>query len=137
MNADLQRLPVLRNDQLLFQDTVSIPVPGSIVRCLLCVKPFIMRPYSGSPDQTCPECWNTYKDCAKVICIKCQPPVTICRLKPRVLDNGYYIRPRSILHSSSCNVCNPGLTHSIIVEIDTWMNSMRRGKLIIPFGKNS
>lgn len=136
MAQDWRKLPILGADnKLLFQDTVSLPIPGRIVPCLMCTKVFIMRPYSGTPDQVCPECWMTYRDCARVICSRCQPAATICRLLPKVLDNGYYIQPRSILHSSACNVCQPGLTVSTIVEIDNWMKRIRPGKIIIPFGK--
>ena len=135
MDKGWQSLPQLRNDKLLFEDTAALPRAGAITACLLCCKPFIMRMYTGIPDQICSECWDVYKDAARVICVKCQ--VTICRLVPKVLDNGYYIRPRSILHSSACNVCNPGLTMSTIVEIDEWMKRIRPGKIIVPFGESN
>jgi len=128
---DWTKLPVLRNDKLLWEDTESSPLPGTIVPCLLCMKPFLMRPFVGAPDQICPECWETYKDAAKVVCWKCR--VTICRLVPKILDNGFYIRPRAVYHSDSCNVCKPGLTKSIIVEIDQWEKHLRPKKIIMPF----
>jgi len=130
-----QTLPVLRNDKLLFQDTSGKPLPGSIVPCLLCAKPFLMRPYIGEPDQICPECWRTYEEAARVVCINCR--VTICRLVPKVLDNGYYIKPRTVLHSSACNVCKPGLQLSHITEITEWEKRMRPKKIIIPSSKYS
>jgi len=128
----MAELPYLRGDRLLFQDTSGVPIPNSIVSCLLCTKPFLMLPFIGEPDQVCPECYKTYGDCAKVICIRCRPPVTICRLAPKVMDNGFYIRPRSVLHSNACNICRRGLTESTIVEITQWEQTRRPGKLILP-----
>jgi hypothetical protein len=134
---DWSKLPVLRNDKLLFQDTSMAPLPGGIVPCLLCCKPFIMGFFVGTPDQLCPECENLYKDTAKVICVRCRPPVTICRLVPKILDNGFYIRPKSVLHSDCCNICKPGLTVSSILEIEEWERKRRPNKLILPVGKSA
>ena len=128
-NSDWAKLPVLRNDKLIFEDTSSKPLPGAIVPCLMCTKPFLMGVFIGEPDQVCPECYKTYGDTAKVICAKCR--VTICRLVPKVLENGFYIRPKAVLHSNACNVCRPGLAESHIVEIAEWQRRMRPGKLII------
>lgn len=125
-----QTLPNLRDDELIFQETDGIPAPGTIVPCLLCAKPFMMPMFVGIPDQLCPECRKTYYDAAKVICVTCK--VTICRLMPKVLDSGFYIRPRSVLHSSACNVCCPGLKMSTILEIDDWQKNVRPGKIILP-----
>lgn len=132
MPTDWASLPVLRNDRLIFADTVTPPLPGAIVPCLLCMKPFLMGVFIGVPDQVCPECAKTYADTAKVVCVRCKPPVTICRLVPKILDNGYYIRPRAVLHSSACNVCKRGLKESSIVEIEEWERTRRPGKIIIP-----
>ena len=121
-------------NDLLFEDTASKPIPGTIVPCLLCTKPFLMRRYTGEPDQICAECWETYKDTARIICAKCR--ITVCRAVPKVLDNGYYIKPHSILHIDACNVCRPGIRRSEIIEIGTWMRTQRRGKptIILPPG---
>ena len=127
--SGFRNLPGLKDDVLLWQDTSGYPLPGTIVPCLLCAKPFLMRFYSGPPDQVCPECWETYKDSARVICAKCK--VTICRLVPKVLENGFYIRPRSVYHSDTCNVCKPGLLESKIVEITEWERTMRPKKIIV------
>jgi hypothetical protein len=127
--SGFRNLPGLKDDVLLWQDTSGYPLPGTIVPCLLCAKPFLMRFYSGPPDQVCPECWETYKDSARVICAKCK--VTICRVVPKVLENGFYIRPRSVYHSDACNVCKPGLSESKIVEITEWERTMRTKKIII------
>jgi len=124
-------LYTLRGDKLLFQDTGAIPIPNSILPCLLCEKPFWMLPFIGVPDQLCPECQVTYNDTARVVCSRCSPPVTICRLVPKVLESGFYIRPRSVLHSNACNVCRRGLRESSIVEIEEWERTRRPGKLII------
>ena len=126
---DWQKLPVLRNDRLIFEDTSGPPKPHTIVSCLLCTKPFLMLPFIGTPDQICPECEKTYREAARVICWRCK--ITICRLVPKVLENGFYIRPRSVLHSDCCNVCKPGLKESSIVEIEEWQRTLRPNKIII------
>jgi hypothetical protein len=132
--SDWRSLPSIRNDSLVFEDTSGIPQPGSIVPCLMCTKPFIMRMFTGAPDQVCPECWETYKDAARIICWKCR--VTIMRVKPGVLDNGYYIRPRAVLHASACNVCQEGLRMCQIIEITEWQKRVREPKIIVPMGFN-
>lgn len=140
MNDEWRRLSVLRNDSLIFEDTSGLPIPGTIVPCLACTKPFMMRPYVGDPDQLCPECWNTFKDAARVVCAGCKVKfgrhVTIGRAIPKLLDSGFYIRPRSVLHTTACNVCQPGLKRSTIIEIDEWMRHMRTKQIIVPFGKS-
>ena len=116
-------------EELRFLDTTSTPVPGAVVPCLLCAKPFVMRPFIGEPDQVCGECWKTYNECARVICKNCR--VTIGRVVPKVLESGFRIRPRMILHSSACNICRPGLTESTIIEIDEWEQTRRNKKIIV------
>lgn len=127
-----QALPQITNSSLLFQDTTGYPLPGKIVPCLLCTKPFLMRAYTGFPDQICGECWETYKDTARVVCFTCK--VTICRLVPKVLESGYYIKPRSVLHAEACNICQPGIKESTIVEIAQWESCVREKKIIITGG---
>ena len=105
------------------------PLPGRITTCLLCSKPFLLRPYTGAVDQVCVECANTYRDCGRVICSKCS--VTVCRVTPKVLTNGYYIKPRMVLHIDFCNVCKPGLTVSTIIEIAEYERMIRPKKIII------
>ena len=130
MSTEWAKLPILkRNENLLFIDTSGYPLPGKIVPCLLCGDPFLMRKYMGTPDQICERCHKTYDECAIVICRQCN--VTICRLIPTVIDTGYYIRPRSVLHSDKCNICSPGLTQSTIEEIDEWERMCRPKKVII------
>jgi len=128
------QLPVLRNDQLIWQDTSGSPLPGSIVPCLLCTKPFLMRPYVGTPDQICPECYKVYKDAARVVCWKCQ--VVICRLVPKILDNGFYIRPRTVYHADACNICKPGLKESKLIEVDEWEKHIKPKKIILTGSKS-
>ena len=128
--ANPNELPLLRNDKLIFMDTSKAPLPGGIVPCLLCTKPFVMPVFLGEPDQVCPECAVTYSDAARVICKKCN--ITIGRAVPKILENGYYIRPRSVLHSNSCNICRPGLVESTIIEIDQWQKTIRPNKIIVP-----
>ena len=122
-------LPELRQDKLIFQDTSRTPLPGGIVPCLLCTKPFIMPVFIGEPDQICEECRITYKDAARVICTRCK--ITIGRVVPKMLDCGYFIRPMSVLHSNACNVCKPGLQQSTVIEIDKWMRQNKPKKIIV------
>lgn len=126
-------LPVLTNNKILFKKVKADPaLPGNIVPCLMCGKPFIMPVFIGSaPDQLCGECVKTYAETAKVICNKCK--VVVCRLVPKVLSNGFYIRPHSILHIDACGVCRPDLTESVIQEIEAWERTRNRGKIIMPF----
>lgn len=128
-----QGLPQIKDDNLLWMDTSGYPLPGTIVPCLLCTKPFLMRIYTGTPDQVCPECWKTYIDAAKVACAHCN--VIICRIVPKILDNGFYIRPRAVYHSDACNVCKPGLKESKIIEITEWEKTLRPKKIIVPTSK--
>ena len=130
----MAQLDVLRSDRLLFEDTSGAPRPGDIVPCLLCMKPYMVPLYIGAADQLCPECWKTYNEAARVVCFKCQ--VTVCRLVPKLLDNGYYVQPRTVLHTDACNICRPGLRESQIIEITEWMRTTRARKvgIIIPGG---
>ena len=126
----------IRNDRLIFEDTSGAPVANSIVPCLLCMKPFWMLPFLGEPDQLCPECQAQYADTAKVVCNgrgKGRPhrPVTIARLPPGRLEDGYYVRPNVVLHSSACNICQPGIKESSILEIEQWEKSLKPNKLIL------
>lgn len=107
------------------------PLPGRIVPCLMpgCGKPFLMRPWVGEPDQICPECAKTYDACARLICSKCH--VTICRVVPKVLDNGFYIRPRMILHVDHCSVCKKDITVSTVLEIAEYERVVNPRKIIV------
>jgi hypothetical protein len=129
-----RKLPHLIDDRFLFIDTSGTPVPGDITACLMCAKPFIMPRYVGFADQICPECRKTYDESAILVCGCCK--VVICRLHPKVLDCGFYIRPRSVLHSNKCNVCAPGLMQSTVLEIAEWMRVVRPNKptIIVPGG---
>ena len=81
----------------------------------MCAKPFLMRPYSGIPDQVCPECYDTYSECASIVCSKCR--VVVAKAHPKVLESGFYVRPRAVLHLDECNVCNPEIATSVVLEI--------------------
>lgn len=131
MSENWKNLPELRQDQLIFEDTSGMPLAGSIAPCLLCTKPYIVPMYIGALDQICSECWRTYVDAARVVCFTCK--ITICRLVPKLLDNGYYIQPKIILHTNACNICKPGLKTSEIIEISEWMRTTRERKIIVPF----
>jgi hypothetical protein len=128
--TDPYSLPLLRQDRLIWQDTSRAPTSGGIYPCLLCEKPFVMGVFLGEPDQICEECASTYRDAARVICNKCR--ITIGRVVSKILDNGFYIRPRTVLHSNYCNVCRPGLNASTIMEIDEWQKNVRPNKIFVP-----
>ena len=124
-------LPRLTNNKILFKKVHADPaLPGNIVQCLMCGKPFLMPYFIGTPDQLCGECMKTYADTAKVICSKCK--VVVCRLMPKMLSNGFYIRPHGIPHIDMCGVCNPGIKESVIREIDQWDRMRGRGRIILP-----
>lgn len=122
-------------DLVLQFDTSQLPAPGRIIPCLMCAKPLLMRPYTGVPDQICPECMKTYNECAKLVCWHCR--VVVARVQPGVTDSGYRIRKSAILHIDQCNVCCKGeLLFSTVLEIDQWETATgRKKKLIIPVGK--
>lgn len=113
------------------------PLPGEITGCCLCKKPFLMRSYMGPPDPICSECFKTYSECAKILCRKCK--VVLARVKPEVLDSGYYVRPRCVLHSNGCPRCDKKLRSmksgelgvTTIMEIDEWEQRMGRRKTIV------
>ena len=109
-------------------DTSGKPLPGSIVPCLMCVKPFMMLRYSGAPDQVCPECFVTFRDAARIVCIQCK--ITIARVEPEVMDSGFVIRARSVLHVDACNVCKPGLMTSVVLEVDKWERMVGRKTIV-------
>lgn len=123
--------PATDVDLLWLQDNSGLPKAGALLSCLMCGKPFIMRLYAGVPDQVCPECWDTYRDCAKLVCINCR--VVVARAKPGISDTGFYVRPRSILHIDKCNICDPDVKESIIIEVDEWYRKIGKDrKLIVP-----
>jgi len=132
-----RNLPHIADDRFMFMDTSQPAQPGKLTVCLMCAKPFIMPNFIGHADQICGECRKTYADAAILVCRHCR--VTICRIAPKVLDNGFYIRPRSILHTDKCNVCAPGLMVSTILEIAEWMQNTRQAKpvIIVPPGFKS
>jgi hypothetical protein len=121
-------------DELVLRfDTSQYPQAGKIVPCLMCAKPLLMRPYSGVPDQICPDCMNMYNECAKLVCFHCR--VVVARIKPGVTDSGYHVRKHAILHIDQCNVCftGPELLFSTVIEIDQWERATGRQKrLYIP-----
>jgi len=116
------------NQLRVIYDASTNPLPGTIVPCLLCAKPYLMRAYSGRVDQVCPECYSTFQECALLTCLQCK--CVIARVVPKLLDSGYYIRPQSVLRTSECSICNPGLEVSTIVEIDEWMRRNGSTRLI-------
>ena len=127
-------IPRLTGNAVQFRRVMADPaIPGNIVPCLMCGKPFIMPPFIGQPDQMCGECLRTYAGTAKVVCRGCR--AVVCRLKPAILQCGFHIRPHMILHVKACMVCRPNLQESVIEEIAEWERHMGRGKIILPFGR--
>lgn len=86
--------------------------------CLICGKPFLMGVFIGDPDQLCPVCAEEYRNTARVICKTCR--VTVMRVEPGRLDNGFQVYPGQVLHLDACNVCKPGIKVSRILEIAEW-----------------
>jgi Fe-S-cluster containining protein len=77
---------------------------------------------------------TTYADCAVVRCGACPHHPVICRLTPTVLDNGFTIRKNAVLHSVACNICQPGLVESTLVEVNAWERTVRQHKpqIVVP-----
>ena len=120
-------------DRLWLTDSSAPPRPGTIVPCLVCGKPMLMPYYSGTPDQVCPECFDTYRECARLVCSVCN--VVVARVKPGITDTGFYVRPRASLHIDNCAVCRPGIVTSVIFELDAWYRQIGKNrKLILPAG---
>lgn len=127
---DYADLPILTGGKIKVSKVFPDPaLPGNIVPCLMCGKPYLMPYFIGTPDQLCGECMKTYADTAKVICRKCK--AVICRLKPKMLASGFYIRPHSLLHVEACGICRPGLKESVIEEIEEWERERVRGRIIL------
>ena len=127
-------IPRLTGNSILFKKVKADPaLPGTIVSCLMCGKPFLMPKFIGQPDQLCGECLKTYADTAKVVCRTCK--AVICRLQPKLLRSGFYIRPHALLHVGACGVCRPGITESVIQEIEEWEKMKGRGQIIVPFSR--
>jgi hypothetical protein len=104
--------------------------PAGTVRCLLCAKLYEPPISIGKVDQVCSDCKKGLSGTAKLVCSKCG--ITICRLTPKVMDDGFVIQPSAVLHSDSCNICKPGLTESTIVEITLWQKHLRPKKAFVP-----
>ena len=112
-----------------YYDTSNRPIPGQVVPCLLCKKPFLMRWYIGTPDQLCPECHKAHDQSAKIVCIQCN--MVIARIYPEILDSGFKIQSRSTLHCDKCIICDPDVEYSRILEIDRYERLVGRQKTII------
>ncbi len=110
-------------------DSTGYPLPGNIEPCLMCGKAYLCRAFVGVPDPVCPDCYETYKDCASILCAKCK--IVIAKTVPKVMENGFYVRPNAVLHSNQCNICAPGLVESTVIELEAYENSLGRPKKII------
>lgn len=103
--------------------------------CVHCAKVFATSPFVGVRDQLCPECRKTSRGTAILRCAKCQ--IVIERIAPCVMDCGFEIKPNMVLHSDSCNICNPALNESdgtlstTIIEVDEWMKNVRKAKTFV------
>lgn len=112
----------------------ALPRAGSIQKCLMCAKPFQMLFYVGDVDQICPECFVTYKDCAKIACRKCKE--VVARINPGKIPSGFVIRPGDHLHTDKCGICHTDLTDKVwsstVEEISEWERRNGRGRIILP-----
>jgi hypothetical protein len=115
---------------LYLNDTSKYPLPGTPAPCLMCGQPYLCRTYHGVPDPVCEMCYDEYHDCASVKCSVCN--VVIAKVVPKIMPNGYYIRPRTVLHTDKCGICQPNLTESVIIELDEYEKTTRPKKLILP-----
>lgn len=114
-------------------------VPNSVTLCKLCTKPYVVRFYEGDVDLVCPECYEQYKDCARIACIKCKE--VIGRIAPTLLDCGFTIHKGALLHTDKCGMCyTPPADKdnaegeqqwtSTVIEVEEWMRVYRRKKII-------
>jgi len=112
-------------------DSSGYPLPGSIEPCLMCGQAYLCKAFVGVPDPVCEECYDTYKDCASIICVNCR--IVIAKTPPKIMDNGFYVRPNAVLHSDKCNICAPGLVESSVIELEAYEKSLgRKKKIIVP-----
>jgi len=130
VGEEYAKLPDLSDPRFFGLDLSAPPVPGKLAICLLCAKPFVMPQFIGEPDQACPDCIRTLRDTARIVCSRCKR--VVARQTPKVLDCGFYIRPRSVLHIDRCNRCSPGVLVSKIVEVDEYMRRHFVPKTIVP-----
>ena len=102
-------------------DTSKIPVSGSIFPCLKCARLFQVPVYLGVVDLLCGECSRDYRECATILCRSCG--VAVCKVTPKLLSNGFYIRKNMVLHIASCGVCKPNEAkdyYTSVEEIALW-----------------
>ncbi len=128
--AEIKKVKFIpETDGIYSLDTSGYPDIGEAYPCLLCGQPFLMRMYTGVPDPICGECFELYKDCATLVCSRCVN--IVAKVPPKVLDNGYYIRPRSVLHLDICGTCDNTLKESTIIEIRNWEEKVRPKKTTV------
>lgn len=116
-----------------FQNTAAALVPGIARVCALCEKPYapeVTLNIHGVQDPVCKACESTYADCATVVCELCH--TAVAKIPPKLLDNGFYIKPRSVLHGDSCNVCRPGVKVTLLREIDDHQRRYRSCTIVAP-----
>lgn len=66
----------------------------------------------------CKECTELYKDAATIVCATCGAHVA--KVVPGVIDCGYDIKPKEVLHVDKCINCCEDVTVSEILEITEW-----------------
>lgn len=100
---------------------------SALETCEACGKLFVPQLWlpEGS-DKLCDECRKTYMDCAKIYCLVCNKIVG--RVEPKVTENGFYVKPRAILHVRHCPDCDPLAGSAEIVEIEEYLQKLNRGK---------
>lgn len=105
-------------------DDPKKPRVGAMVPCAVCNKIFQVPMYKGVMDPICAECFKTYHDTAVLICRRCN--VVVGRIVSKMLDCGFYVKPRMTLHTDKCGICDESVKESTIIEVDQWMKHNRR-----------
>ena len=114
----------LRWEPKTMQGDPARPKPGSVIPCAICQKPFQVPYYIGSVDPICGECFKAYRETATLVCQKCG--AVVGRIAPKMLDCGFYVRPRMRLHTDQCGMCREDIVESTIVEVKEWIARHRR-----------
>jgi hypothetical protein len=116
------------------------PTIGSYIPCAICKELFQVPFYKGTMDPICGKCFVTYNETAKLVCQRCN--VIVGRIVPKMLDCGFYVQPKAILHTDKCSLCDEKIKESTIVEVKEWMAKHRRpviytsaGQVYKPKGK--
>lgn len=104
-----------------------------IQMCALCGAPFRMPILTSNKvefiDNLCETCRDALKEAAVIVCTKCKKPIG--RIEAKKLECGYIVQPAEILHVDECPRCNPNCISSKFIEVESWINNIREGKIIV------